>query len=600
MRTKETPGSSEKVKLGLALSGGGFRASFFHIGVLARLARQGLLRHVEVISTVSGGSIIGAFYYLYVKRLLESKADPDITDQDYQELVKEIEGAFLKAVQYNLRTRAFADLRANLRIRHFNYSRSDRIAELYNDHLYQAVLPKEIYPDIHSPIQLQEIKIYPGGDRGFHPDTGNARRKAKVPIVLINATTLNTGRNWRFNAQRMGEPDPTEQPKQQADLSLEIDKKTRLRRAGSYAGIVKHQQNFELGHAVAASACVPGIFHPLAISGLYQDLTVQLVDGGVHDNQGIQGLFDAQCTHIIVSDPSQQMQTKNDPGTDFIPVLYRSDDIFQNRLREEQLFRLFGEQGQAHIAFMHLRKGLSQKALAWLDSNGQLAEPDQDIEPATPSEQFGVHPDVQGRLSRLRTDLDSFTEVEAYSLMLDGYLMSESELQKFAFLAPNSSNPGNVEFAFMQIAPWMKNPTPYYLKQLEVAHETFFKVFRLDKRLLIAAVVVIVLLIATLWALLGDVLIRWFLEASIPIWMIAVLILGYFSPRLIRLFKVFEPLVKPVEAVKRFLTRVLVPVLGTVFVQFHLRFIDPLFLRLGTLEELKRRDGEKVERDQRG
>ena len=53
-------------KLGLALSGGGFRASYFHIGVLAQMAEQGLLRHVEVISTVSGGSIIGALYYLHV------------------------------------------------------------------------------------------------------------------------------------------------------------------------------------------------------------------------------------------------------------------------------------------------------------------------------------------------------------------------------------------------------------------------------------------------------------------------------------------------------------------------------------------------------
>ncbi|MCP5188758.1 MAG: hypothetical protein H6991_13405, partial [Pseudomonadales bacterium] len=35
-------------KLGLALSGGGFRAALFHIGVLARLAECDLLRHVAV------------------------------------------------------------------------------------------------------------------------------------------------------------------------------------------------------------------------------------------------------------------------------------------------------------------------------------------------------------------------------------------------------------------------------------------------------------------------------------------------------------------------------------------------------------------------
>jgi NTE family protein len=78
-------------KLGLALSGGGFRASFFHIGVIASMAELGLLRHVEVISTVSGGSIIGVFYYLHLKQLLESKPDHEITDQDYVTCVERVE-----------------------------------------------------------------------------------------------------------------------------------------------------------------------------------------------------------------------------------------------------------------------------------------------------------------------------------------------------------------------------------------------------------------------------------------------------------------------------------------------------------------------------
>ena len=77
----------QHAKLGLALSGGGHRAAFFHIGVLAKLAELGLLRPVQVISTVSGGSIIGALYYLHVKNLLESKAD-DESDADYVELVR--------------------------------------------------------------------------------------------------------------------------------------------------------------------------------------------------------------------------------------------------------------------------------------------------------------------------------------------------------------------------------------------------------------------------------------------------------------------------------------------------------------------------------
>ena len=66
-------------RLGLALSGGGFRAAFFHLGVLARMAELDLLRQVESISTVSGGSIIGALYYIHLKNLLETVEDSQIT-----------------------------------------------------------------------------------------------------------------------------------------------------------------------------------------------------------------------------------------------------------------------------------------------------------------------------------------------------------------------------------------------------------------------------------------------------------------------------------------------------------------------------------------
>jgi len=52
------------MKLGLALSGGGFRAAAFHLGTLKKLKELNILDDVDVISTVSGGSIIGAYYAL--------------------------------------------------------------------------------------------------------------------------------------------------------------------------------------------------------------------------------------------------------------------------------------------------------------------------------------------------------------------------------------------------------------------------------------------------------------------------------------------------------------------------------------------------------
>src|SRR5687768_10046990 len=101
--------------VGLALSGGGFRAAFFHVGILARLAETGTLRKVEVISTVSGGSILGALYYLALKDLLENIPDAEITDAHYIRVVQRVERALFEGVAKHVRGRTYANLGKNFR-----------------------------------------------------------------------------------------------------------------------------------------------------------------------------------------------------------------------------------------------------------------------------------------------------------------------------------------------------------------------------------------------------------------------------------------------------------------------------------------------------
>jgi NTE family protein len=48
--------------IALALSGGGSRAIAFHLGCLRALHESGILPRVKILSTVSGGSVIGALY----------------------------------------------------------------------------------------------------------------------------------------------------------------------------------------------------------------------------------------------------------------------------------------------------------------------------------------------------------------------------------------------------------------------------------------------------------------------------------------------------------------------------------------------------------
>lgn len=49
-------------RIGLALSGGGFRATAFGLGCLRALADRDLLRHVRVVSGISGGSLLTAMW----------------------------------------------------------------------------------------------------------------------------------------------------------------------------------------------------------------------------------------------------------------------------------------------------------------------------------------------------------------------------------------------------------------------------------------------------------------------------------------------------------------------------------------------------------
>src|SRR5687768_7072769 len=53
---------------GLAFSGGGIRSATFNLGIIQGLAERDLLRHVDYLSTVSGGGYIGAWLHGYIKQ----------------------------------------------------------------------------------------------------------------------------------------------------------------------------------------------------------------------------------------------------------------------------------------------------------------------------------------------------------------------------------------------------------------------------------------------------------------------------------------------------------------------------------------------------
>ncbi len=581
--------AKNQAKMGLALSGGGFRASFFHLGVLAQMARRGTLRHVEVISTVSGGSIIGALYYIELKNLLEKKCDADIEDSDYVKVIEKIETHFLERVQLNPRMLTFADLRSTMRMFQPHYSRSDRIGEIYDALFYRPALK----PHTSHPIRMRDLRITPllpdgSHQEDFDPDEHNGQRKARVPVLLINATVLNNGHNWRFEAVRMG-TSPLDSPEER-----EIDKNCRLLRADRYEDITPKQQDMELGLAVAASACVPGIFHPLAISDLYDEgVRVQLVDGGVHDNQGIQGLLDRRCKVIMVSDASGQMCDELEPATRIPDVTTRSNHILMNRVRHEQLLNL-KRRNDVDMFLVHLRKGIESRKITWIGTDGKPSPYSAEKAPREDSSaSFGVHPQVQEQLSLIRTDLDSFSDVEAFSLMMNGYLMSGWEMKRkdtlTSFMKPEEEALEG-KWKFLEIAPWMTAsvPSARYLKHLQVGSKRILKAFRLQPLLSVPILAVSI-------ALLG-----WLFLASPPadasltlnfrqLTLLALFILlGYFSPSLPRIFKPLNFLSKQATTAVSLIMRAILPATIVPLVKFHLRFIDPWFLRSGKVSRLKK------------
>lgn len=70
----------EPYAVGLALSGGGIRSACVSLGVMQKLAESGLLRHVDYLSTVSGGGYIGSAltWWLRRRKLAKGEAQPEI------------------------------------------------------------------------------------------------------------------------------------------------------------------------------------------------------------------------------------------------------------------------------------------------------------------------------------------------------------------------------------------------------------------------------------------------------------------------------------------------------------------------------------------
>ncbi len=253
-------------RIALSLSGGGFRAAAYSLGTLNALYLLGLLDKVHMLSSASGGTLMGAFYAL---RRKQGASFEDIYQEAYAWLEQDtiLPGAIENWHQ------AVSSRRADVKlIRAF--------ANVYDQQLYRQ----------------QSFGIFWGGQ-------GSAAAPFHLQSIIFGATELYSGLTFRFQYAAF------------LPQTFTVTDKYGARKLSSYYigngnVYLSHAdaQRLRLADIVAASSCFPVGFEPLVLPDDFElpagpQLTLcsrdaapapaklAVIDGGVYDNQGIESLL---------------------------------------------------------------------------------------------------------------------------------------------------------------------------------------------------------------------------------------------------------------------------------------------------------------------
>ncbi len=286
------------MKIALAFSGGGFRATVFHLGVMARLAEENRLEEVTFLSTVSGGSLCAGMVFAlngyrwptsaeYIQKVAP-EARRLLTTKDLQ-----------RAIIFRVLTSIW------------------NIADTRADDL-SMMLQKEWGIN----ARLSDL-----------PET---------PRWMINATCYETGKNWRFERFRMG--DYLFGYSYDTDLPLS----DAMAASSGFPGLVGALTLEARGRSwfkykdTAAEGKLFG--DPQAQRQRTTEPTdppfsaVHLWDGGVYDNHGLEGLHNfvqgwrENVEFLIVSDAAGR--SKPEPYSKGVKALLRiTTGIMMDQIR---------------------------------------------------------------------------------------------------------------------------------------------------------------------------------------------------------------------------------------------------------------------------
>lgn len=142
-----TPNATKPHHFALALSGGGFRATLFHLGVMLYLRDAGKLANIARIVSVSGGSITAAYLLANWERFLGDDAAVSSKLIDFAQ--KDIIG---RAIGRGLRRRS---------------SRTMRLTEIYDSELFGGAALSALKTDAAPPLYVMGTNLTTGRPVAF-------------------------------------------------------------------------------------------------------------------------------------------------------------------------------------------------------------------------------------------------------------------------------------------------------------------------------------------------------------------------------------------------------------------------------------------------
>lgn len=311
---RQIPGDEAKQPrpgIALCLSGGGYRAMVFHLGALWRLNEAGLLRKLDRISSVSGGSITAGVLGLQWKKLNFSAQG---TASNLLELVV---NPVLGLANHTLDVISIAEGIVNP----FK-SISEEIADAYRSHLYGHAT-------------LQDL---PSDNEG--------------PRFVMNATNVQTKVLWRFSKPYMGDyrvgliRNPTLQ------LAVAVGASSAFPPVLSPVQLKLHPEDFD----------------PASVGDLQKapyNTDVVLSDGGVYDNLGLETAWKEYQT-VLVSDGGGATSDDANPHKDWVQHAVRILELLDNQvgsLRKRWVIGSF-ENKQREGTYWGIRTNIADYELA--------------------------------------------------------------------------------------------------------------------------------------------------------------------------------------------------------------------------------------------